>query len=82
MKECDVHGWKCSEYECPVCVRLWLKEREDELAISIQALKFYSSKQNWAFYCSCCADGTTPLEKDLGKIADEALSLIFEGEPK
>lgn len=42
----------------------------------MKALEFYGTKQEWDFYCGCCADGTTPLEKDMGRRADQALERI------
>lgn len=59
----------------------------DEINLSVQlatkikikilrdALLFYGTKQKWDFYCDCCANGTTPLEKDHGKRADDALKV-------
>lgn len=47
-----------------------------KLVIAKEALEFYSTKQQWGFYCGCCADGTTPLENDLGEKADQALEVI------
>lgn len=41
-----------------------------------EALEFYSTEDDWNFYCGCCADGSTKLEKDHGKLAREALAKV------
>lgn len=56
-----------NDLDPPPTFLLLLVERLAECA---ETLEFYGTKQNWQFYCSCCADGTTPLEKDHGKLAD------------
>lgn len=55
-----------------------IKELQEQNKILREALEFYAPEKDWHFYCDCCADGTTKLEKDHGKLAREALAKVEE----
>ena len=56
-----------------------MKDKKDEIIEELKrALFFYSDEDDWNFYCDCCADGSTALEKDHGKLAREILQLAKE----
>ena len=54
------------------------KELQEQNKILKEALEFYETEEDWDFYCSCCADGSTKLEQDHGKRAREALAKVNE----
>lgn len=55
-----------------------IKELQEQNKTMREALEFYSTEDDWNFYCGCCADGSTKLEKDHGKLAREALARVKE----
>ena len=65
---------------------VWLMEQlELEIAKGRRlrdACELYSKKDAWNFYCGCCANGSTALEKDHGKLAREALAAYDHEETK
>lgn len=67
---------------CGMCISIFSKtidkvkieKLQDQNKTLREALEFYSTEDDWNFYCGCCADGSTKLEKDHGKLAREALA--------
>lgn len=55
-----------------------IKKLQEENKTMREALEFYATEKDWDFYCGCCADGSTKLEKDHGKLAREALAKVGE----
>jgi len=53
-----------------------IKKLQEENKILREALEFYSVEDDWNFYCGCCANGSTKLEKDHGKLARETLAKV------
>lgn len=59
-----------------ICQRKKIEELQEQNKILREALEFYATEKDWDFYCGCCADGSTKLEKDHGKLAREALAKV------
>lgn len=77
-KKCPVcnEGWGVSlvgmsEQLADLQKQLELKNKQIEGLL--KAVEFYQNEDDWQFYCGCCADGSTILEKDHGKFARQAL---------